>query len=51
MSQLILSLWPGEKLQVGAATISISVQGNRLRVLVDAPRDVAVIRESAKVKR
>jgi carbon storage regulator len=43
---LVLQRKPGERIKVGSTTISIAkVQGNRVSVGIDAPKDIAIYRE------
>ncbi len=42
---LVLSRKPGESIRIGSAVLTVlSVQGNRVEIGIEAPRDVRVLR-------
>jgi carbon storage regulator len=46
---LVLSRKPGEKVYVGGITVQVvAVQGNRVRLAIDAPEQVAIVRAELK---
>lgn len=49
---LSLTIKPGQSLQIGASTIhSVSRDGNNIRIAIEAPKSVPILRDNAKKDR
>jgi sRNA-binding carbon storage regulator CsrA len=47
---LVLNIKGGEAVQIGEATVRVNRKDGKLRLAVDAPRHVPVVRESARLQ-
>ena len=48
---LVLTRQPGEAIYVGDALVRFDVQGKRIRVAIDAPKDVSIEREEVRQRK
>ena len=48
---LVLTRQPGEAIYVGDALVRFDMQGKRIRVAIDAPRDVSIAREEVRKRK
>lgn len=48
--RLVLKIKDGERVQIGDVILQCKIDGSRIKIWIEADRNISIVRESAKVK-